>query len=44
VIAGSFVARSGDLFLIARAFGAVVMALAVLALIGTLRGTSRLRS
>jgi hypothetical protein len=44
VIAGSFAARSGDLFLIARAFGAVVMALAVLALIGTLRGTSRQRS
>jgi MFS family permease len=41
VIAGYFVARSGDLFLIAKGFGAVVMLLAALALIGTLRDTSR---
>src|SRR5712664_2179678 len=39
VIAGYFAARSGDLFLTAREFGAVVMVLAVLALIGTLRRT-----
>jgi len=37
VIAGYFVARQGDLFLTAREFGAVVMVLAALALIGTLR-------
>jgi len=41
VIAGYFVARSGDLFLTAREFGAVVMALAALALMGTLLRTSR---
>jgi len=40
VIAGYFVARWGDLFLIAKGFGAVVMVLAALALIGTLRQTS----
>jgi len=39
VVAGYLVARSGDLFLTAREFGAVVMVLAVLALIGTLRRT-----
>jgi hypothetical protein len=39
VIAGYFVARQGDLFLTAREFGAVVMVLAALALIGTLRRT-----
>jgi len=41
VIAGYFAARSGDLFLTAREFGAVVMALAALALMATLRRTSR---
>ena len=40
VIAGYLVARSGDLFLTAREFGAVVMVLAALALVGTLRRTS----
>jgi len=40
VIAGYFVAQWGDLFLIAKGFGAVVMVLAALALIGTLRRTS----
>ena len=40
VVAGYFVARSGDLFLTAREFGAVVMVLAALALIGTLRRTT----
>lgn len=44
VIAGYFVARSGDLFLTAQEFGAVVMALAALALVATLRRTSRQRS
>jgi len=44
VIAGYFVARSGDLFLTAREFGAVVMALAALALMRTLRRSSRQRS
>src|SRR5712692_10823787 len=44
VIAGYFVARQGDLFLTAREFGAVVMVLAALALIGTLRRTSSQRS
>jgi hypothetical protein len=44
VIAGYFVARSGDLFLTAREFGAVVMVLAALALVGTLRRTSPQRS
>ena len=39
VVAGYLVARSGDLFLTAREFGAVVMVLAALALIGTLRRT-----
>jgi len=39
VIAGYLVARSGDLFLTARWFGAVVMLLALLALTGTLRST-----
>ena len=39
VIAGYFAARSGDLFLTAREFGAVVMALAALALMGTLLRT-----
>jgi len=39
VIAGYFVARQGDLFMTAREFGAAVMALAALALIGTLRRT-----
>jgi predicted MFS family arabinose efflux permease len=37
VIAGYFVARYGDLFLVAREFGAGVMLLTALALIGTLR-------
>jgi MFS family permease len=40
VIAGYFVARQGDLFMTAREFGAVVMVLAALALLGTLRRTS----
>jgi len=44
VIAGYFVARQGDLFLTAREFGAVVMVLAALALIGTLRRTSSQRT
>lgn len=44
VIAGYFVARSGDLLLIARDFGALVMLLAALALVGTLRHTSRQRT
>src|SRR5713226_8483012 len=44
VVAGYLVARSGDLFLAAREFGAVVMVLAALALIGTLRRTSSQRS
>jgi predicted MFS family arabinose efflux permease len=44
VIAGYFVARSGDLFSTALGFGAVVMCLAALALIGTLRHTSHQRS
>src|SRR5260221_6544172 len=39
VIAGYLVALSGDLFLTARWFGAVVMLLALLALTGTLRST-----
>lgn len=39
VIAGYFVARQGDLFMTAREFGAAVMVLAALALIGTLRRT-----
>ncbi len=43
VIAGYFVVRSGDLFLTAWEFGAVVMALAALALMGTLLRTSRQR-
>ena len=37
VIAGYFVARHGDLFLVAREFGAGVMLLTALALLGTLR-------
>jgi MFS family permease len=41
VVAGYLVARSGDLFLTAQEFGAVVMVLAALALIGTLRRTPR---
>jgi len=44
VIAGYFVVRQGDLLLTAREFGAVVMVLAALALIGTLRRTFRQRS
>ena len=40
VIAGYFVARSGDLLLTAQEFGAVVMVLAALALIGTLHRTA----
>src|SRR6266404_2793675 len=44
VVAGYLVARSGDLFLTAREFGAVVMVLAALALIGTLRRTSSQRN
>jgi MFS family permease len=40
VIAGYFIARQGDLFLTAREFGAVVMVLAALALIGMMRRTS----
>jgi MFS family permease len=44
VIAGYFIARQGDLFLTAREFGAVVMVLAALALIGTLRRTFSQRS
>jgi MFS family permease len=40
VIAGYFVARQGDLFTTARELGAVVMVLAALALIGTLRRTT----
>lgn len=44
VIAGYSVARSGDLFLTAREFGAVVIVLAALALVGTLLRTSRQRS
>jgi MFS family permease len=40
VIAGYLVARHGDLFVTAREFGAVVMVLAALALVGTLRRTS----
>jgi len=39
VIAGYFVARQGDLLLTAREFGAVVMVLAALALVGALRRT-----
>jgi len=38
--AGYFVARQGDLFTTARELGAVVMVLAALALVGTLRRTS----
>jgi len=41
VIAGYLVALSGDLFLTARWFGAVVMFLALLALTGTLRKTRK---
>jgi hypothetical protein len=41
VIAGYFVARSGNLLLIARDFGALVMVLAAIALVGTLRNTAR---
>jgi len=37
VIAGYFVVRQGDLLLTAREFGAVIMVLAMLALVGTLR-------
>jgi len=44
VIAGYFVVRQGDLLLTAREFGAVIMVLAVLALIGTLRRTFIQRS
>jgi len=44
VIAGYLVALSGDLFLTARWFGAVVMLLALLALTGTLRSTPSQRS
>ncbi len=44
VIAGYFVARQGDLFTTARELGAVVMVLAALALVGTLRRTSSQRS
>jgi MFS family permease len=40
VIAGYFVARQGDLFTTARELGAVVMVLAALALVGTLRRTT----
>jgi len=43
VIAGYFVARHGDLLLTAREFGAVVMVLAAMALVGTLR-TERQRT
>jgi MFS family permease len=39
VVAGYFVARLGNLSMTAREFGAVVMVLAALALIGTLRRT-----
>jgi len=44
VIAGYLVARQGDLFVTAREFGAVIMVLAALALVGTLRRAFRQRS
>ena len=44
IVTNAHVARSGDLFLTAREFGGVVMVLAALALIGTLRRTSSQRS
>jgi MFS family permease len=44
VIAGYLVARQGDLLLTAREFGAVIMVLAALALVGTLRRAFSQRS